>query len=252
MPSGTAPSPRPRPLVLLHGLGQSPIAWQDAVSALGAGRPMTAPWMRGLKPKDPVGFDLAAAAAGVADELELHGIRQADFLGVSVGASVALRLATTRPELVGRLVLGSPLVRPSKGALRMQRLAMRLVPESKLVDAGVSRPRMLAVLDALQGFDGTESLRQVTVPVLLVAGGRDKAGIAAAQQLAALLRDSEVAVIEGAGSVLNTEAPRELADLTIRFLDADADTNPDPDADTGAGEAQPAEGDAPGGDVSRG
>jgi len=149
-------------------------------------------------------------------------------------------------------VLGSPLVRPSKGALRMQRLAMRLVPESKLVDAGVSRPRMLAVLDALKGFDGTESLRQVTVPVLLVAGGRDKAGIAAAQQLAALLRDSEVAVIEGAGSVLNTEAPRELADLTIRFLDADADTNPDPDADTGAGEAQPAEGDAPGGDVSRG
>ena len=127
---------------------------------------------------------------------------------------MALRLAVERPELVGRLVLGSPLVRPSKGALRMQRLAMRLVPESKLVDAGVSRPRMLAVLDALKGFDGTESLRQVTAPVLLLAGGRDKAGIAAAQQLAGLLRDSEVAVIEGAGAVLNTDAPRELADLT--------------------------------------
>jgi 3-oxoadipate enol-lactonase len=214
-------APRPRPLVLLHGLGQSPIAWQDAVSALGAGRPMTAPWMRGLRPQDPVGFDLGVAAAGVADELELHGIRQADFLAVSVGASVALRLAVERPGLVGRLVLGSPLVRPSKGALRMQRLAMRLVPESKLVDAGVSRPRMLAVLDALRGFDGTESLRQVRVPTLLVVGARDKAGVAAAEQLAALLPDSEVAVIERAGAVLNTEAPRELAALTTRFLDAD-------------------------------
>lgn len=221
MPSAPEPSARPRPLVLLHGLGQSPIAWQDVVSALGAGRSMTAPWMRGLKPKDPVGFDLTAAAGGVADELELHGIRQADFLGVSVGASVALRLAVERPELVGRLVLGSPLVRPSKGALRMQRLAMRLVPESKLVDAGVSRPRMLAVLDALKGFDGTESLRQVAAPTLLVAGGRDKAGIAAAQQLAGLLRDSEVAVVEGAGSVLNIDAPRQLADLAARFLDAE-------------------------------
>ncbi|TQM57427.1 alpha/beta fold hydrolase [Humibacillus xanthopallidus] len=219
MPSASDPSPRPRPLVLLHGLGQSPIVWQDVVSALGAGRPMTAPWMRGLKPKDPVGFDLAAAAGGVADDLELQGIRQADFLGVSVGASVALRLAVERPELVGRLVLGSPLVRPSKGALRMQRLAMRLVPESKLVDAGVSRPRMLAVLDALKGFDGTESLRDVTAPTLLVAGGRDKAGIAAAQQLAGLLAHSEVAVIEAAGSVLNADAPRELADLATRFLD---------------------------------
>ena len=223
MPSAPDPSDRPRPLVLLHGLGQSPIAWQDFVSAYGAGRPMTAPWMKGLKPKDPVGFDLGAAASGVADELELQGVRQADFVGVSVGASVALRLAVERPELVGRLVLGSPLVRPSKGALRMQRLALRLVPESKLVDAGVSRPRMLAVLDALQGFDGTESLRQVTAPVLLVAGGRDKAGIAAAQQLAGLLPHSELAVVERAGSVLNTDAPRELADLATRFLDeADA------------------------------
>ncbi|HET9632051.1 MAG TPA: alpha/beta hydrolase [Terrabacter sp.] len=224
MPSAPDPDARPRPLVLLHGLGQSPIAWQDFVSAYGAGRPMSAPWMRGLKPKDPVGFDLGAAASGVADELELQGVRQADFVGVSVGASVALRLAVERPELVGRLVLGGALVRPSKGALRMQRLAMRLVPEGKLVDAGVSRPRMLAVLDALKGFDGTESLRTVTAPVLVVAGSRDKAGLAAAQQLSAQLPAARLQVIDGAGPLLNTESARELADLTHAFLDEDRET----------------------------
>ena len=213
----------PRPLVLLHGLGQSPIAWQDFVSAYGAGRPMTAPWMKGLKPKDPVGFDLGDAASGVADELELQGVKQADFVGVSVGASVALRLAVERPELVGRLVLGGALVRPGKGALRMQRLAMRLVPEGRLVDAGVSRPRMLAVLDALKGFDGTESLRTVTAPVLVVAGSRDKAGIAAAQELSRHLPTAHLQVIDGAGALVNTESARELADLTHAFLD-----EPDP------------------------
>jgi 3-oxoadipate enol-lactonase len=219
MPSAPDPTPRPRPLVLLHGLGQSPIAWQDFVSAFGAGRPMNAPWMRGLKPKDPVGFDLAAAATGVADELELQGVRRADFVGVSVGASVALRLAVERPELVGRLVLGGALVRPSKGALRMQRLAMRLVPESKLVDAGVSRPRMLAVLDALKGFDGTESLRQVEATTLVVAGSKDKAGVTAAQHLSQQLPAARLQVIDGAGALLNTESARELADLTRAFLD---------------------------------
>ena len=219
MPSGADESVRPRPLVLLHGLGQSPIAWQDFVSAFGAGRPMNAPWMRGLKPKDPVGFDLAAAAAGVADELELQGIKAADFVGVSVGASVALRLAVERPELVGRLVLGGALVRPSKGALRMQRLAMRLVPESKLVDAGVSRPRMLAVLEALKGFDGTESLRQVTAPALVVAGSKDKAGVVAAQQLSQQLPTARLQGIDGAGPLLNTESARELADFAHAFLD---------------------------------
>ncbi len=219
MPSADDASARPRPLVLLHGLGQSPIAWQDFVSAFGGGRPMSAPWMRGLKPKDPVGFDLAAAAAGVADELELQGVKQADFVGVSVGASVALRLAVDRPGLVGRLVLAGALVRPSKGALRMQRLAMRLVPESKLVDAGVSRPRMLAVLDALKGFDGTESLRQVTAPALVVARSKDKAGLTAAQQLTQQLPTARLHVVDGAGPLLNTESARELADLTHAFLD---------------------------------
>ena len=213
----------PRPLVLLHGLGQSPIAWQDFVSAYGAGRPMTAPWMKGLKPKDPVGFDLGDAASGVADELELQGVKQADFVGVSVGASVALRLAVERPELVGRLVLGGALVRPGRGALRMQRLAMRLVPESRLVDAGVSRPRMLAVLDALKGFDGTESLRAVEAQVLLVAGSRDKAGIVAAQELSQQLPHARLQVIDGAGALVNTESARELADLTHAFID-----EPDP------------------------
>ena len=218
MPSAQDPSAPPRPIVLLHGLGQSTIVWQEFVSALGAARPRNAPWMRGLRPKDPVGFDLAAAAAGLADDLDLQGIRQADFLGVSVGASVALRLAVERPALVGRLVLGGPLVRPSKGALRMQKLAMRLVPESRLVDAGVSRPRMLAVLEALKGFDGTESLRQVATPALVVAGSKDRAGLAAAQQLVSLMPEAELSVIDGAGSVLNASAPRELADLTEAFL----------------------------------
>ncbi len=212
----------PRPLVLLHGLGQSPIAWQDVVTALGAGRPMNAPWMHGLRPGDPVGFDLGEAAAGVADELELQGIRRADLLGVSVGASVALRLAVERPDLVGRLVLGGALVRPSNGSLRLHRLAMRLVPESKLVAAGVSRPRMLAVLDALKGFDGTEALRQVTAPTLVVAGSRDRAGVVAARQLAEQIEGARLEVLVGAGALLNVESAAELAALTTAFLDEDA------------------------------
>lgn len=211
---------RPRPLVLLHGLGQSPIAWQDFVSAFGARRPMHAPWMRGLRPQDAVGFDLSAAAHGVADELELQGIKQADVLGVSVGGSVALRLAVERPELVGRLVLAGAFVRPKPSALRMQKLALRLVPESKLVDAGVSRPRMLAVFDALKSFDGRESMAAVTAPTLVVVGGRDRVGIVSGRQLVSGIPGATLETIDGGGSLLNTEAPAELAEATRSFLDS--------------------------------
>lgn len=221
MPSSPVPDQRPRPLVLLHGLGQSPIAWQDFVSALGAGRPMHAPWMKGLRPRDAVGFDLGDAAATVADELELQGIRQADFLGVSIGGSVALRLAVERPELVGRLVLAGALVRPSRTVLSMQKAALRMVPKARLLDAGVDRARMLGAVDALKSLDASASLKQVAAPTLVVVGSRDRAGLPAAQQLARDIPDAHLEVIDGAGGLLNTEAPAALADLTQRFLDSE-------------------------------
>lgn len=208
-----------RPLVLLHGLGQSPIVWQDFVSALGAGRPMHAPWMAGLRPKDPVGFDLGDAAAVLADELELQGMRKADILGVSVGGSVAMRLAVERPDLVGRLVLAGALVRPSAGALRMQKLALRLMPESKLVDMGVSRPRMLAVFDALRTFDGRQSLERIAAPTLVVVGGRDRVGIVAARHIVGAVPGARLETIEGGSSLLNVDHAGELAHLTRAFLD---------------------------------
>lgn len=210
-------SPAP-PLVLLHGLGQSPIVWQDFVSAFGAGRGMNAPWMPGLRPKDAVGFDISAAAAGIADELELQGIKNADVLGVSVGANVALRLALERPELVGRVLAASAFVRPTKGELRMQKLALRLVPESKLIDAGVSRPRMLAVFDALKALDGPTELSGIRQPTMIVAGAKDRVGRAGAQTLTTTIPGSRMELVEGAGTMLNTDAPSELARLAHEFF----------------------------------
>ena len=210
-----------KPLVLLHGLGQGPIVWQDFVSALGAARPMHAPWMVGLRPKDPVGFDLVAAAGGLAEELELQGIRQADVLGVSVGASVAMRLAVERPDLVGRLVLAGPILRPSAGALRMQKLALRVTPEGKLLDLGVSRARMLAVFDALRTFDGRDGLGRIAAPTLVVVGSRDRAGVVAGRQIVEHVAGARLEMIDEGSSLLNVDRPRELAELTRAFLDGD-------------------------------
>ena len=53
-------------LVFLHGLGDTPLSWQDQVVAMGAGwRPVT-PWIAGTKPTDSGEFDLGAASEAVA------------------------------------------------------------------------------------------------------------------------------------------------------------------------------------------
>ena len=191
MPSAHAASAVPARSCCCTDSVSRPSPGRTSSPALGAGRPMTAPWMRGLKPKDPVGFDLARS--GRRRRRRARAARHtAGRLPRRVRRAPAWRCGSrsSGPTSSGGSCWAARSCGRRRRALRMQRLAMRLVPESKLVDAGVSRPRMLAVLDALKGFDGTESLRQVTVPVLLVVGwprqvrhrGRAAARRAAARQ----------------------------------------------------------------------
>jgi pimeloyl-ACP methyl ester carboxylesterase len=78
---------------------------------------------------------------------------------------------------------------------------------------------MLAVLDALREFDGTDALRRVEAPTLVVAGSRDRAGTEAGRRLAAEVPGARLHVVAGAGASLNTQSARELAELTHEFLD---------------------------------
>lgn len=209
----------PRPLVLLHGLGQSPIAWQDVVSALGAGRPLHAPWIRGLRPNDQGPCDIADATAALSQELELQGWRRVDLCGVSLGAMVALQLAIDEPDRVGRLVLSGGQAYIPRWAMRAQALAIRMIPGSRLRDLAVSKERMLVVYDGLASFDIRAQLGEIRAPALIVCGARDRANLAGSRQLAAGLPNARLQLVEGAGHQVNVERPAEFATLVRNFLD---------------------------------
>lgn len=210
----------PSPLVLLHGSGQRPPVWQDVVTDLGADRPMLAPWLKGLKPGDAIGFDMATAAATVASELELRGAPPADVCGLNLGALVALRVAVAHPERVRRVVLISGFVVPPKAALKMQRTMLRLVPEKRLLAGGVPKKLVLEGLDAMIASDMSTTLADVKVPVLVVAGADDPAGAANAEQLRRGLPDARVMTIPGAGADVVRDQPAALAAALREFLDS--------------------------------
>ncbi len=103
----------------------------------------------------------------------------------------------------------------------MQKLALRLMPEGRLLDLGVSRPRMLAVFDALRAFDGRDALSRIAAPTLVVVGSRDRAGLAAARQVVDDVAGARLETIDEGSSLLNVDRPRELAELTQAFLDGE-------------------------------
>lgn len=93
-----------RPLLLMHAGIADRTMWDEDAQALSGGHLVIRHDHRGFGESEmPAGpFGYARDALGVLDALE---VERADVLGVSMSASVALRLALDHPERVGKLVL---------------------------------------------------------------------------------------------------------------------------------------------------
>jgi|GEM_PF-1669061 len=98
-------------LVFAHGLGGSPSDWDPLVSSLGAGHRVLTFAQAGSAEADPAVFSPArhASTLGFADDLSLLcgdlGVRDAVFVGHSIGANAGALAAAADPGLFSRLVL---------------------------------------------------------------------------------------------------------------------------------------------------
>jgi 2-succinyl-6-hydroxy-2,4-cyclohexadiene-1-carboxylate synthase len=196
----------------------------------------------------PDGLDFTATA----DSLGHRGGR-AIWVGYSMGARLCLRLALDNPRFVAALALvsGSPGIRGAgprearraddeRRAQELERdgidvflerwLAQRLFEtlprEAAMLDErrrGNTVWRLAHQLRALgQGAQEPlwDRLGELTMPVLLVAGGYDRIYSGVARQMAAAIGpEAEVAIIERAGHALHLEQPESLAHELATWAD---------------------------------
>lgn len=206
-----------RTLFLLHGAGQNPPVWQDVVTAVGPDRPLHAPWLRGLKPTDARGFDIAGAVADLVSIMELRDLDVVDVCGTGLGGMVALRFAADEPARVGRLVLVDTPVVPPRTALRVQRAMLKMAPARSFAP-GVSKETMLAGLDAMMSLDLSTDLRRIQAPTTVVAAAGNKLSVAACDLLVKGIAGAEAAKVADAANDVVRESPRELAEILDRVL----------------------------------
>ncbi|WP_256840774.1 alpha/beta fold hydrolase [Ornithinimicrobium cryptoxanthini] len=212
-------SPDPTPLVLLHGLGQAPMAWEDVIVPLYPSRRLLTPWVPGLKPTDKERVTVADAAAKLDTDLMLEGMQAVDLGGQSYGAVVATRLAADFPERVRRLVLIAGLVRPPRALMKMQLRMLKMMPASRLADSSVSKERLLHTLDIVRNIDLTDALPKITAPTLVLIGSKDVANRSSAQALASGIPGAQLREVPGAGHQVNVEQPKALVEILREFLD---------------------------------
>lgn len=210
----------------------------------------------------------ASLAADAVAVLDSAGIARAHVVGAGAGGVVAQQLAIDHPERVDALVLSATWARADRSlralysswrwaAERASSIApvLELVygatagpaawnsgeidrrvaaAEIREVQAGErswdrTRDAFIAAASAAIEHDGRARLAGVHAPVLIVAGGQDPVlGRHHAAQLAGLLPDITVKIIDSAGHRPAEEQPEEFNELLARFLARTARRQPVP------------------------
>jgi 2-succinyl-6-hydroxy-2,4-cyclohexadiene-1-carboxylate synthase len=239
-------------VVLIHGFTQTSRCWGPfadslaadgwqlvAVDAPGHGR------SSGIQAAVPRAAELAGAAGG-----------RAVYIGYSMGARFALRLALDRPDLVRAVVLIGVSPGIEDAAARTARIAedearatyLEAVGVEQFVDEWLTQP-LFSSLPADQAhrderirntvtglasslrLAGTgamapmwDQLDRITVPALLVTGERDEKFTAIARRMVPLMEPHAWAVeVPGAGHSVHLEQPAPTATFVTSWLRAVAD-----------------------------
>jgi pimeloyl-ACP methyl ester carboxylesterase len=248
-------------VVLIHGFGTCSFLWRNigpalaitqhtayAVDLLGYGesdRPFDAD------------FGLAAQAEYLERALTTLRVARAALVGVDIGAAVALRLASLRPERVARLVLINPVAHndlPAGDIRAMQRNTARFALSvsrglfaaapllTPILTGSVADPaQMPATLVGryLAPFVGQEGvshllalaraikdtnledleLAQVRAHTLVIRGELDQwVDPSVAQRLAQEIADCRVVSLPQSARLIPEEVPDELAELVSSFV----------------------------------
>ena len=164
------------------------------------------------------------------------GVRQATFIGVSMGAATGFRLAQTRPDLVARLVASDGQAASPPGgaqswadriavaerggmtayadatlprwfAARSHAEAHPVIPEVRTMIETTPLAGFVACARALQSYDFRQGLAYMTQPTLLIAGAEDGVMPQTLKALESRIPQAEYVEIADAGHLPGIERP---------------------------------------------
>ncbi|OYN87519.1 hypothetical protein CGZ92_07345 [Parenemella sanctibonifatiensis] len=208
----------PKPLVvLIHGEGQMPTSWQSQVEALADDFQLAAPWIRGLRPGAKDDFDMARAASDLMMLPISHGVGSMHVVGLSLGGTIALRIALEQPDLVDRLVLVNTHPEPSSMQLKVQAAALKMMSRRRLAAQGINKDAAQAVLKSMAADRVGDRLGEIQADTLVIASAGDRNRSDAATRLATTIPGATMELLAG-GQLLNSDNPDGLNDLLVRFL----------------------------------
>jgi pimeloyl-ACP methyl ester carboxylesterase len=246
-------------VLLIHGFGGHTYSFRHTIPSLSADHQAVALDLQGFgyseRPEEG-DYSLTEQARLVTRFMERLGIERAVVIGHSMGGGVAMRVATTWPDRVEKLVLvasvpgeGFPTV--SGRTLPLAKLILPLLTRlaaSRLLSATVldpssvtaeTREAYLAPLRIRGSMDGLYQMlrdnsrlgpvdhERIRQPTLILGGAGDRViSHRALERLRERLPHAVLVTVEGAGHLLLEERPDECNAAIRRFIDGDGEPDP--------------------------
>lgn len=218
------------PIVLLHGLLMSSRYLLPTAALLCEHHTVYLPDLPGFGNSDnpPHIYSLQEQADLLVGWLDALHIKQAIFLGNSLGSQILIDLAARYPNRVNTLILTAPTVDPHYHGLMPQFL--RLVADGPLEDPRMVRPLLLGIFNgglrrALRTFQDAladpvaQKLPQVVAPTLVIRGDRDLVVSQRwVEEVVELLPHAQLQVLTDAPHGVTYSTPAQVARVVRDFL----------------------------------
>lgn len=201
-------------MLFLHGLGQQKQAWDKTIQHLKC-NDIECPDLTFDLENNPT-FDY------MADKLELKIIEESSSIiicGLSLGAVLGLELYFRQPEKIAALILIAPQYKIPKMLIDVQNLFFRLMPNRLFLKSGLSKNNMISISSSIGSLDYSDRIKNISCPVYIVCGKKDKVNMKAAVRLNELLVLSSLKFVDGANHEVNIDKPDILAKIINSVYD---------------------------------
>ena len=200
----------------LHGLGQKPDSWDRTIKETKvSGSSISLSLAEMSEGKDVTYKELYSAFSEVCDKEDEEIV----LCGLSLGAVLALNYAIDHPDKTKALVLIAAQYKMPEKLLKFQNVLFRLMPNSMFKQIGFKKADVISLCGTMAKLDFTDSLHNVSCPVLIVCGEKDHANKKASKELTRYLSKSFFYELLKTGHEVNIEAPEEIAILLQKFYD---------------------------------
>lgn len=194
--------------VLLHGLGQTAVDWDEIAGRMPASA-VDCPELFALAQNEisypQILAGLEKRYANPAEPLRLCGL--------SLGGMLALDYAIRHTSQVESLILIGVQYKVPRLLVALQNILFCWMPDKAFTEMGISKSDAIRLTRSMRDLDFTKELGTVQCPVAIVCGQKDLPNQKAARALQRLLPCAKLLIVPGAGHEVNKDAPGAILGL---------------------------------------